>query len=76
LLFVFAPAIAVAAGVFDATLFVTEFQNGKHRCYYPYYPYLATGATFQKQSESISRSFGKRKKIISFSAHTHTVETK
>ncbi len=32
LLFVFAPAIAVAAGVFLTTLFVTEFQNGKHHC--------------------------------------------
>jgi hypothetical protein len=40
-----------------------------------YYPYLATGATFEKQSEKpvgISQSFGKRKKIISFSAHTRT----
>jgi hypothetical protein len=45
-----------------------------------YYPYLATGATFEKQSEKpvgISRSFGKRKKNrIFFCAHMHTVETK
>jgi hypothetical protein len=45
----------------------------------PYYLYLATGATFEKQSEKpvcISRSFGKRKNRLFFCAHTHTVETK
>jgi hypothetical protein len=48
-----------------------------------YYPYLATGATFEKRSEKpigIFRSFGTRKRKkenqLFFCAHMHTVETK
>ncbi len=40
-----------------------------------YYPYLATGASFEKQSEKpigISHSFGKTKNNVSFSACTRT----
>jgi hypothetical protein len=53
--------------------------KGKYLCHWFYYPYLATGATFKKQSEmpiGISRSFGKRKNCLFFCMHMHTVETK